>query len=107
MNIIFSLTDLGLHEISDSTIRNLWEIDSIGIKSDEANSGSLGDPVLIHFSENIKFVNGCYKIALPFNDKKNQLLSNKVLASIRLKMLHKGLRAKPILCQAYDGIFKE
>ena len=90
--------------VKDSTIKQLWELDSIGIKDSE--NGDV-DPVMQHFNCNVEFVNGHYEVALPFNSRKNELLSNKTLALNRLEKLNRGLKANPDLFSAYNNVVKE
>ena len=47
------------------------------------------------------FVNGRYEVALPFNDKRSQLLENQVVAQKRLSSLTNKFKEK------YDAVFVE
>ena len=64
------------NDISDSVVRKMWDLESIGIGADEKRS-ELVDPVLSDFNQSVEFVDGRYKVGLPWKeDLKPQLMSN-------------------------------
>ena len=71
-------------DIPESTIRNMWSLESVGISPKENEDSLENDPMLSHFSANVKLIDGRYEVALPWNRNKCDLLENEHLAQRRL-----------------------
>ncbi len=96
---------LCIHDIPESTVRNLWSLESVGISAKENEDSLDNDPVLSHFSENVKMVEGRYEVALPWNRNKCDLLDNEHLANKRLMSLNRRLDLNPELKESYNSVF--
>ena len=59
------------------------------------------------FRKDVKFVNGRHEVALPFNDKRSQLLENQVVAQKRLSSLTNEFKLDCQLKERYDAVFVE
>ena len=99
---------LCVHDISEHTIRNFWDLESIGISPKEVvDPPTVVDPVLSQFNESVKWVDGRYEVSLPWNSKRGDLLNNEVLARKRLSSLSRRFEANPVLRQEYDTVLEE
>ena len=98
---------LCIHDIPESTIRNLWSLESVGISPKENEDSLENDPVLSHFSENVKLVDGRYEVALPWNKNKCDLLDNEHVAHRRMMSLNRRLDSNPELKESYNSVFIE
>ncbi len=95
------------NDISDSVVRKMWDLESIGIWADEKRSELVG-PVLSDFNQSVEFVDGRYKVGLPWKeDLKPQLMSNEQGALVRLNRLNWKLNKDPSLKERYDKALKE
>ena len=91
--------------VSDSTVRSLWDLESIGICSEESR---VPDPVLAEFQGNICVKEGRYQVALPWKRQGGkQLINNERLARKRLDSLESRLARTLELQQAYDVALSE
>ena len=98
---------LCIHDIPESTIRNLWSLESVGISPKENEDSLENDPLLSHFSENVKLVDGRYEVALPWNKNKCDLLDNEHVAQRRMMSLNRRLDSNPELKESYNSVFIE
>ena len=86
--------------LSESHLHQFWNLECIGINDKD---DKLSDNVLQNFSENISFVDGRYKVSLPWkHHSKSKLLDNKKLALGRLKQLERKLERDTKLKQTYN-----
>ncbi len=98
---------LCVQDIPESTIRNLWSLESVGITAKECDDSLANDPVLSHFAEEVKMVDGRYEVVLPWNKNKGDLLDNEHLAQKRLMSLSRRLESNPELKEKYNSVFEE
>ena len=94
-----------LSDVPDSTLRNFWELETIGIGSEEGSADiAHGDPVLRKFNNTVEFKEGRYEVSLPWKEnlKPDQLLNNEKLAQQRLKSLSRKLARDPELEHRYN-----
>ena len=54
---------LNLSSVPEDTLRNFWDLESIGISPKDQ---VIDHPVLVKFEENIRFSEGRYEVALPW-----------------------------------------
>ena len=86
--------------LSESHLHQVWNLECIGINDKD---DKLSDNVLQNFSDNISFVDGRYKVSLPWKQhSKSKLLDNKKLALGRLKQLDRKLERDTKLKQTYN-----
>jgi len=100
---------LCLESVSDSALREFWDLESVGICTNEAVSNVFApDPVLKKFFETIRFDNGRYEVALPWKSKvaKDNLRNNERLARKRLEGLNLKLDKDPNMKQLYNAVLK-
>ena len=106
---IVSTQMLCIENVSDSALRNFWDLESVGIRTDDAVfNRSFPDPVLKKFSETIKFDNGRYEVALPWKSSaaKENIINNERLARKRLEGLNRKFEKDPNLREQYDAVFQ-
>ena len=99
---------LCLENMSDSTLRAFWDLESIGIVPKEMDCDNQSH-VLKQFTQTVKFVNGRYEVALPWKseDAKNKLLNNEMIAKKRLNSLTNRLEKDPVLKEKYNCALHE
>ena len=97
---------LCLNDVPDSTLRNFWDLESIGIYDQESVAM---DPLLDKFNEKLCFSEGRYEVALPWKDdhSSRKLLNNKRLAEVRCDSLTRKLSKDPILEKRYNEALSE
>ena len=83
----------------DSEIHKLWDLESIGIKSNEDVHES--------FENDIGFSEGRYSVKLPWKQGHDPLPSNINISLSRMKGQLKRLRKEPEVLDEYDSIIKE
>ena len=83
----------------DSEIHKLWDLESIGIKSN--------DDVHESFENDIGFSEGRYSVKLPWKQGHDPLPSNINISLSRMKGQLKRLRKEPEVLDEYDSIIKE
>ena len=83
----------------DSEIHKLWDLESIGIKSN--------DDVHESFENDIRFWEGRYSVKLPWKQGHDYLPSNINISLSRMKGQLKRLRKEPKVLDKYDSIIKE
>ena len=93
---------LCLNDVSESTIRQFWELESVGI-CESAES----DPVMENFKMTVKHCEGRYSVALPWKSKSFKLLANEAGARRRLDKLSKKLAEDPALECRYNEALRE
>lgn len=97
----------GLSDISEFSLKNFWDLESIGISPKETGDEIVDIPVVHQFNESIKFDDGRYTVSLPWNSKKSELLNNRNVAFHRLNALTKRLDNNPELSKAYNEVFQQ
>lgn len=108
-NKIVSPQLLSIGNVSDATLHNFWNLESIGISSNEAISNCMtADPVLKQFSDTVTCNDGRYTVSLPWksNASKQNLLNNEKLARKRFESLNYKLDKDPNLKEQYNAVFK-
>ena len=93
---------LCLNDVSESTIRQFWELESVGI-CESAES----DPVMENFKMTVQHCEGRYSVALPWKSKSFKLLANEAGARRRLDKLSKKLAEDPALECRYNEALRE
>ena len=92
---------LVLNDFSEHEIRNLWELDYIGIMSELSS-------VMSDFKKTIQFKEGRYWVSLPWKkDGKTLLMDNLAEAREWLTKLNRKLDKDPKLKFDYERVFKE
>ena len=93
-------------ELSDGLIRNMWDLDTIGISPSEESAKS---KVLEDFEGEVRFENGRYTVRLPWKDEetKTTLVENRVIAERRLQGLIKRLEKDPSLKTRYNDMIAD
>ena len=93
-------------ELSDGLIRNMWDLDTIGISPSEESAKS---KVLEDFEREVRFENGRYTVRLPWKDEetKTTLVENRVIAERRLQGLIKRLEKDPSLKTRYNDVIAD
>ena len=97
---------LNLSSVPGDTLRNFWDLESIGISPKDQ---VIDHPVLVKFEENIRFSEGRYEVALPWKSSfsNEQLLNNEKLAIQRLKSLTRRFSREPELESRYNEALRE
>lgn len=97
---------LCLNDIPESVIRNMWELESIGI----VGAGDVVDQnlTLKRFEKSVKFKDERYEVALPWKQSgQNDIVNNEGLATHRLNSLSRKLSKDPELAKQYDEVLCE
>ena len=94
---------LTLGDLHESSVRNLWSLDGIGIGEDESTDSD----VLSNFDASVRMVDGRYEVKLPWKDAASNLMDNRVSAEARLAGLSRKLAKDPGLEERYNGAFKD
>lgn len=89
-------TDEGM----DLTLQQFWDLESLGIMSDETST-------LENFDETIVFKNSQYEVSLPWKETHTYLPDNYELSKKRLLGLLYRLRQRPTMLQGYDATIKD
>jgi hypothetical protein len=92
-----------LSGISDKSLQNFWELESLGITVD----AEVVDPVVKHFVENVKFIDGRYEVSLSWKTHfgSDNLMNNEHFAKKRLQNLSRKLCKDSDLRLCYDKVF--
>ena len=91
--------------VCDDTVRSFWELESVGIVSEDLESAV--DPVLQEFENSVDFVDGRYEVKLPWRrGASSRLQNNEKLAAIRLQNLNRRLTHEPELQVKYDSVIQ-
>ena len=82
---------LCLGDLQDREVRNLWELEGVGVSSKELSDDE--DAVLEHFASSVKFCDGRYEVELPWKGdaRETDLQSNRHSAERRLQGLSRQL----------------
>ena len=112
VNALCSSTQMQLlcvHDIPELTMKSFWDLESIGISPIKGKNETNVEEhhVMSQFRKSVTFVNGRYEVAIPFNDKKGQLLENEVVAQKRLSSLTNKFKQNSELKERYDAVFVE
>ncbi|KAK3731737.1 hypothetical protein RRG08_035406 [Elysia crispata] len=93
-------------ELSDGLIRNMWDLDTIGISPSEESAKS---KVLEDFEGEVRFENGRYTVKLPWKDEetKTTLVENRVITERRLQGLIKRLEKDSSLKTRYNNVIAD
>ncbi len=89
-------TDEGMNQ----TLQQFWNLESLGIRSDEPNT-------LEKFDDTIAFKNGHYEVSLPWKETHRCLPDNYELSKRRLFTLLHRLRQRPTVLKSYDATIKD
>jgi len=103
---VFSFSFLCLNEQSDSLVRALWELDSIGIASQEHDANE-DDIIMREFERTVRYDGERYEVSLPWNGKQQELRDNRREAEMRLEGLQRKLRKDPALLTGYDDALND
>ena len=80
--------------VCDDTVMSFWELESVGIISEDLESAI--DPVLQEFENSFDFVDGRYEGKLPWcHGASSHLQNNEKLAAIRLRKLNHHITHGP------------
>ena len=91
--------------VSDDVVRQLWDLDSIGIKD---GLEVIPDPVLSEFKQKVNFVDERYEVALPWKPGgREKVMDNERQARKRLEGLSSKLAKDPDLEQRYEAAISE
>ena len=83
----------------ESTVRKLWDLESLGIKA--------SDDVQESFESDINFIEGRYSVKLPWKQGHDTLPSNYANSLSHMKGQIKRLGKEPEIREEYDSIIKE
>lgn len=88
---------------------DLWKFEAIGICDPIEKSGreKCRLDALEHFRSTVEFVNGRYRVRLPWNEMMLDLPSNRGMAEKRLAVTKRKLADDDHLFREYDQIFKD
>ena len=84
----------------DATLKKFWELESLGINSDESS-------VLENFDDEVSFQNGRYQVSLPWKQPHPILPDNYHLSKKRLHGLLRRLRQHPSVLKEYDATIRD
>ncbi len=96
---------LCLNNVSESTLSNFWDLETIGIIPERETP--INDPLLDEFQDNLRFREGRYEVGLPWKEKSGKLLNNEKLARKRLDSLTIKLERDPSLASRYREVFTQ
>ena len=104
---VFSHQLLCLNDLPKSTLRNFWDLETIGITSSEVDI--VDHPVVKTFNNTITFNEGRYEVSLPWkrNFDPSTLLDNERVARRRLLNLSYKLARDPELEAKYNQVLWE
>ena len=86
----------------DEQLREMWEIDSLGIRNTEVKQLSQEEILAMSKVEKSRrYVGGRYEIAIPWKEETPSIPDNKEDAEKRLYSLEKSLLKKPEVAQRY------
>ncbi len=83
-----------------SEVKKFWELESLGIKSQE-------ESVYSKFVEDTKFNRERYEVKLPWKEEHDVLPDNYKLSQTRLESQLRRLKQKPQVLEEYDRVIKE
>jgi hypothetical protein len=88
--------------VSDTHVRNLWEIDLVSGKDED-------DSILKEFEQTVQKTDSRYVVALPWSKEARgrELVDNMDIAVQRLKSLTRKLEQQPDLEREYNSVFME
>ena len=91
--------------VSETEIRRMWDLDSIGIGPEESED----DKMLDNFNKEIKWNGERYTVKLPWKDTscKETLMNNKTQALSRLNSLSKKLNKNPDMKARFDAVLED
>ena len=84
----------------DSTLRMFWELESLGVNSEDS-------AVVKNFDREITFKNGRYQVSLPWKPSHEALPDNYHLSKKRLLSLLRRLKQNPSILKEYDATIKD
>ncbi|XP_064463122.1 uncharacterized protein LOC135374046 [Ornithodoros turicata] len=98
-------TGVYLQDETATSLRTLWELESIGIIDDSKNSREIDDRVWDDFRQNVTMQEGRYVVALPWKSAECHLHDNREVAQSRLVKLVRRLEKERALDE-YDGAIR-
>lgn len=107
-NDILSMKIIVRENDISNQIKKFWELESLGITSENEQIDPLACDVMKTFESEIKFENSRYKVRLPWkSDKKHLLNDNKNVAEMRFSRLKKQFRNNPDLFVQYQSVLQD
>ena len=95
---------LTLGDLHESTVRNLWSLEGIGVCSEESTESD----VLSNFGSSVRMVDGRYEVKLPWKeDAASNLMDNRDSAEARLAGLSRKFAKNPHLEVRYNRALKD
>ncbi|XP_029842866.2 uncharacterized protein LOC115326201 [Ixodes scapularis] len=79
-------------EDDGAALRNVWELEAIGIRDEPTSTKEQDSTVLEQFTEKISWKNGRYEVALPWKETATTLINNYITARSRLRSLIQRLK---------------
>lgn len=87
----------------DQTLRRFWELDAIGIRSDNSEVYTPAErEAMAKVAASRRYVDGRYEVGIPWIQEERKLENNRVLAQKRLENLEKSLQRKPKVAEQYN-----
>ena len=100
-----------LTDIPEASLRNLWDLESVGILPTTSEMSESDELVLEKFNQTIRYSEEeqRYEVCVPWNENPgpSQLLNNEGIAKGRLRVLDKYLDRNLVLKDGYDGYFRD
>ena len=99
------INNVDMNEVN-TTLRRFWETDNSGIDDNQEVLSVEDNLILKRAQQSIQFIDGHYRIAIPWRGEKVSLLNNYPMALRRLQNLEKRLENMPEVAQAYKENIK-
>ena len=100
------IDNVDMNEVN-TTLRRFWETDNSGIDDNQEVLSAEDNLILNKAQQSIQFIDGHYRIAIPWRGEKVSLLNNYPMALRRLQNLEKRLENMPEVAQAYKENIKK
>ena len=100
----------------NNTLQKIWDLESLGIATEESPVSANDDSVILKFKENLTRQDGRYMVPIPWKDQHAELKDNYQQAETRLRSLEKKLIRDPARANSHqkainkyvaDGIAEE
>lgn len=93
---------------TNELLRRFWELDSIGIKDENAQAMTPNELTAVkRAEETLAFKDGRYEIGIPWKEGEPKFENNYDMAYSRLKNLETSLSKKPEVASAYNKIIED
>lgn len=98
---------LCVNGVSEANLSKFWDLESVGVTCKEALTHD-SNHVQKSFTENVRFVEGRYEVALPWRSDtdSSNLLDNVKIAEKRLSNLCHRFQKEPRLKEEYDAVLR-